>query len=201
MTSSRVKTDVDAACWESREREILIELKHGERRNLSWLMDHYGEALMRYLVATTGSREMAEDVFQDTWVRTMTGIHRFDLSRPFSAWLYRIARNRAYDCLRRRKRRKWLSLGPGDAEELIPEIRAPGDFRNDLIAADMLATLLAGLDPVLRELIWLRFYQEMSYEELADHCEVPLGTIKSRLARALDQLATRYEKMEGNAHA
>lgn len=200
MTTGPGNADATETVWECREKEILRELGAGVRRNLGCLMDHYGESLMRYLTAIIGDRALAEDIFQDTWIRVMERIGKFDAERRFSPWLYRVARNCAYDRLRRWRWKRRFGLGSRDSERPQPELAAPGDTHNRLIAQDLADTLLTGLEPQLRELVWLRFYREMSYQELADHCEQPIGTIKSRLARAMDQLAKRYQRMEGWSH-
>jgi len=182
------------------EQEILAQLQSGERGNLGLLIDRYGAVLMSYLMAIVGKHDVAEDVFQDTWIRVMERIRRYDPSRSFAPWLFRVARNLAYD---RMRRLRWISrmrIGTPDPEIGEIDIAAPGDFREGIMAHQLAGSLLAGLDPALREAIWLRFYREMSYEEISDHCGLPLGTVKSRLARALDQLAVRYRHLKGEAH-
>ncbi|MCP4657529.1 MAG: RNA polymerase sigma factor [bacterium] len=195
-----IDTDSTDRGWQHREQHILSELRRGERHNLGQLIDRYGEDLMSYLCAIVGRRELAEDVFQDTWVRVMERIDRFDPRWRFAPWLFRVARNRAYDCLRRRKYWGLPMFRSDDADAPAPEPAAPGDFSERLLARDMAEALLAGLDPVHRELVWLRFFREMSYQEIAEHCRIPMGTVKSRLARALDRVARRYQEMEGEAH-
>ena len=185
---------------EIREQEILTQLQAGERGNLGLLIDHYGADLMSYLVAVVGKRDMAEDVFQDTWVRVMERIRRFDATRSFRPWLFRVARNLAYDRMRLLRWRSRLRIGAPDREDDMIDVAAPGDFREGMMAEQMVKVLLAGLDPALREVIWLRYYGEMSYEQIADQCRLPLGTVKSRLARALDQFAHRYRHLKGTAH-
>jgi RNA polymerase sigma-70 factor (ECF subfamily) len=186
-----------------RERDILRRLRHGDRRGLEELMDRYGEDLMRYLAVILGNRESAEDVFQDTWVKVMERIGRYDLNRPFAPWLFRVARNCAYDQLRRKKR--WWSC---DIDENRHEsedrssayAKATADrskpFDETLATNDLSTKLLAGLEPRQRELVWLRFYGELSYQDIAERCSVPLGTVKSGLRRALDRLASIYQELE-----
>ena len=156
---------------------------------------------MSYLLALTGKRDVAEDVFQDTWVRVMERIDGYDTARSFSPWLFRIARNLAYDRLRLLRWKSRLGIGPADRDDPAIEVAAPGDFREGMMARDLAEALIVGLEPSLREMIWLRFYRELSYEEIAEHCRLPLGTVKSRLARALDQLGRRYRNLKGAAHA
>ena len=182
------------------EQEILAQLNAGDRRNLGILIDRYGADLMSYLLAILGKRDLAEDVFQDTWVRVMERIKTYDPGRSFSPWLFRIARNLAYDHSRLRCWASRLRIGAADPADPAIEICLPGDFRDGVMTRQLASALVAGLDPTLREMIWLRFYRDMSYEEMADHCHLPLGTIKSRLARALDHLALRYKKLHGATH-
>ena len=127
----------------------------------------------------------------------MERVESYDPGRSFSPWLFRIARNLAFDRLRMRRWISRLRIGPPDREAPAIEVSARGDFRDGVIAKNLASALIAGLDPKLREMIWLRFYREMSYEEMARHCRLPLGTINSRLARALDRLARRYQKLQG----
>jgi RNA polymerase sigma-70 factor (ECF subfamily) len=185
---------------EFQEQEIVVRLKAGDRRCISLLIDHFGEDLMDYLLAILSKQDQAEDVFQDTWVRVMEHVHQFDASRGFSPWLFRIARNLAYDRLRRQRWKGWLRIGSGDPEDPALDVAAPGDFREGVMARNMALALLGGLDPYLREIIWLRYYRDMGYEEMAVYCRLPLGTIKSRLARALHQLGDRYRTLGGADH-
>lgn len=185
---------------EFQEREIVVRLKAGDLHCAGVLVDHFGEDLMNYLLAILGKRELAEDVFQDTWVRVMNHVQQFDCERAFSPWLFRIARNLAYDRLRRRRWGIWFRIGSGAPDDPAVDMAAPGDFREGVMARNMALKLLGGLDPHLREIIWLRYYRDMGYEEMADHCRLPLGTVKSRLARALHQLGERHRILGGPNH-
>jgi RNA polymerase sigma-70 factor (ECF subfamily) len=179
---------------DGREKNILLRLRHGDRRGLEDLMDRYGEDLMQYLAVILGHRESAEDAFQDTWVKVMERIGRFDSSRPFPPWLFRVARNCAYDQLRRKKR--WWSFNLDENRPDLSSNPPSRPFDDTLAANDLSAKLLAGLEPKQRELVWLRFYGELSYQDIAERCGIPLGTVKSGLRRALDRLASIYQELE-----
>lgn len=198
MISGAAKTESSEPCWDGQERIILQELSQDDRRNLGLLIDHYGEPLMRYLTVILGKHDTAEDVFQDTWIKVMEKFAQFDQDRKFSAWLFRIARNSAFDRFRRQRWRRWLSLTPVSEDQPVPEIAAPGDLHHQLVQQDMARSLMARLEPVLRELIHVRFFEGLSYEEIAERCGMPLGTVKSRLARAMDQMAKNYQVIGGS---
>jgi RNA polymerase sigma factor (sigma-70 family) len=202
-----------AADQDARARECLRRVRQGDHAALGGLIDAYGEPLMRYLTSILRDPDRAADAFQDTWVRVIREAGRFDPARPFAPWLFRIARNRAYDELRRGWRRRvtrlvegWGGAGHGAAPPGTPVAAAAGstweaptgDRTHDMVAAREIADrLLPLLDPDHREVICLRYYNDLGYEDMAAICGVPVGTIKSRLRRALDRLAALYAGLEG----
>jgi RNA polymerase sigma-70 factor, ECF subfamily len=114
----------------------------------------------------------------------------FDMDMSFRPWLFRIARNVAYDALRRKKR--WWSLDTGQSSESGErpvEIADSTDIGHQVVARETVRHLLGLLAPMYREVLYLRFFQDQSYEEIADLCHLPLGTVKSRLKRGLDSMA------------
>ncbi len=189
-----------AAAPDPEERELLRHLRGGGREALATLIDRHGEGLMRYLHSILHDRHEAEEVFQDTWVRVVEKIGRFKPDRPFAPWLFRIARNGAYDRLRSRRRWRLLSLGEPVTRKLEDRGSAAEATSDALVARDLAGKLLPRLDAGSREMIYLRFYRECSYEEMAEICSIPLGTVKSRLSRALDRLGDLYEQLERTDH-
>ena len=152
---------------------------------------------MRYLVSILGDRDSAEDVFQDTWVRVMRRIGGFRHDRPFAPWLFRIARNRAYDHQRWRRLRGLVRGRVREGDGPAPEIPVHDGFADRLASRDTASRVLAALSPRLREVLCLRFLHELSYQEIAGVCGVPVGTVKSRLARALERAAEAGRALEG----
>jgi RNA polymerase sigma-70 factor (ECF subfamily) len=177
------------------ERQIVAELKRGNRERLGVLIDRYGEDLMRYLTVLMGDSMTAEDVFQTSWVKVMERIGQFDAKRALAPWLFRVARNCAYDTLRRR-RRWWSRSSHDDAASYDTGVSEASSPLENLVTTDLTNKLLSQLQPKQRELIWLRFYEELSYQEMAERCGSPLGTVKSGLSRALHSLTTLYRELE-----
>lgn len=178
------------------ERELIRRLKRGDGAAAAGLVTSHGEALLRYLTTIVGNRPDAEDAFQETWVRVIDRIASFDGGLPFGPWLFRIARNQAFDLLRRRRMRTWLG-GSRDDDASPPEPSACDRHPEELMARQLVGRLLQTMNATQRELLALRFAAELSYEEIAAVCRVPIGTIKSRLHRALDALAAAHRRLEG----
>lgn len=196
MRTGPWSADASETAWESLERRTLDELRAGDRTNLGRLIDRYGEELMGYLTAILRRRETAEDLFQETWIKVIERIDRFDPESKFAPWLFRIGRNCAYDRLRRWRRWRWVRLGPGKEGEPARELAAPGNFANGVVAKETAEAWLNRLDPAQREVLWMRYIKEMSYDEIAGECGLPLGTVKSRVSRALARLIELRETME-----
>ena len=172
--------------------DLIRELQRGDRETLGSLLDVHGEDLMRYLYALTGDRHLAEDIFQDTWVRVMEKARSVDPRKDFAPWLFRIARNRALDLLRSKKSRHTQSMEDSSTPAWFSG--DPADF----LEQERVRAALARLPVKHREILGLRFYLDKSYDEMAALLRLPMGTVKSRLKRALDRLARAFH--EENLH-
>ncbi|MFC2173073.1 RNA polymerase sigma factor [Acidobacteriota bacterium] len=171
---------------------MLVEAtRKGDRIALAALIDRYGEDLMGYLIFMVHRRAMAEDVFQDVWVKVMEKIRSFRGGSEFAPWLFRIARNRAYDLLRRKREVLHERL------EDLPQAATCPDPAEALGRSESVQKVLAGMKDKQREIIYLRFFKELSYDELSKVLRLPMGTVKSRLKRALETFAARYRTMVG----
>ena len=138
-----------------------------------------------------GDIEQAEDVVQDTMLRLYEKKHYYKEIAKFSTWLYTIARNLANTELRKKKRRKttYLSQLSKERQFEIPAIQDDVDqsLQNEFIN-DRIQSAINNLPEHFKVVIILRDIQELSYEDISNIVEVPLGTIKSRINRARIQL-------------
>jgi RNA polymerase sigma factor (sigma-70 family) len=141
----------------------------------------------RFLVR---DRAAADDLVQDGLVRALAAIDQFQVGSNLKAWLFTIVRNAFYESSRRRKREtRWLSEHPGLAEATRPVAEARQEMRD-------LQSLLWSLPPLLRESLILVGAQEMTYDEAAIVCNVPIGTIKARVSRGRTALAAAMRRAE-----
>ncbi len=142
----------------------------------------------------------AQDLTQEAFIRAFRHLATFDAAHKFSNWILRIARNAAIDALRRREP-EFVPLdedGEGRAApaETIPAPPGEDGFRRleRQDAARALERALSGLRPEYRELIVLRYHEDLSYEEIAEVTGLPLGTVKSFLHRARAEMAARLKE-------
>ena len=160
------------------------------------LIEQYQHRLLRYLIYLVGNRHLAEDLFQETWIRVLERGHQYDGKHEFSTWLYAVARNLAIDYLRKTNP---LSLdGLMEDEDRAPvEPRdtqpAPWEVVAQREQAERINAAMLGMPAEYRETVVLRFQEGMSLEEIATVTGARLGTVKSRLYRGLSMLETRLK--------
>ncbi|HLY41306.1 MAG TPA: RNA polymerase sigma factor [Terracidiphilus sp.] len=185
-----------------RQENLLIAegLKRNEAGLLNDLILRYQHRLLRYLLYLTANREMAEDLFQEVWMRVLTRGAQFNGKARFETWLFTIARNLMID---QRRKRTMTSLdelfeaGSEDDRPMSFEIAdgqpTPFDRSVNVEDREHISAALLQLDTLYREVLVLRFHEEMSLEEIAKVTRAPLSTVKSRLYRGLAAIKPMLE--------
>lgn len=178
-------------------------IAHGLKKQNPELLDHlielYQHRLLRYLLFLTGKREVAEDLFQETWMRVLLRGAQYNGKARFDTWLFTIARNLVIDLSRKRTMASLDEMSEGGEDERPFEIAMDGpspleQFQSREDCAEVGEVLLK-LDPTYREVLVLRFYEELSLEEIAAVTKAPLSTVKSRLYRGLAALKPQMEQL------
>jgi len=180
---------------DTREDAELVRLVlAGDTELYAVLVNRYRTRLSRYVERFTYDVEDARDVTQDVFIKVYGALDSFDPRFKFSTWLFRIAGNAAIDHLRRRRVRTLpleLPLGrDGEVREVDPAETRPNPHE-ELSRQRLRAALAEAIDRLpddYRELISLRHYGEMPYEEIAELKGMPLGTVKNKLFRARQAL-------------
>jgi RNA polymerase sigma-70 factor (ECF subfamily) len=184
------------SAMESEPSAIARGLRRRDPDLLDRLIEQYQHRLLRYLVYLAGNRELAEDLFQETWIRVLERGHQYDGKHEFGTWLYAVARNLTIDYLRKKSP---LSLdGLMEDEEHAPV--EPADTRplaweivQQRERAERVSAVLVSIPAECRETLVLRFQEGLALEEIARVTGAPLGTVKSRLYRGLNMLMTRLK--------
>ena len=172
--------------------EIALGLKRRDPDLLDHLIEKYQHRLLRYLLSLTGHRELAEDFFQETWIRVLERGRQYDSRHEFSTWLFTIARNLVIDHMRRKQPTSLEALSENDdaAPFEIPVTGQPTAF-DVTVQREQNEQISAGMEqivPEYREALVLRFQEGMSLDEIAQVTGAPLGTVKSRIYRGLSAL-------------
>jgi RNA polymerase sigma-70 factor (ECF subfamily) len=182
---------------ESRQESAEIQgLRRRDPDLLEALIERYQYRLFRYLLTLTGHRETAEDLFQETWVRVLEKGHLYKDKWRFSTWLFSVARHLVIDMARRKRAVSLDALV--ESEEQPREIKAehspnPLDLFTLGEQKERIAAALELLSPTCREVLLLRFQEDMQLDEIAQVVEAPLSTVKSRLYRGLEILRNCFE--------
>lgn len=190
-----------ATTWMTDERaEIARGLRRRDPSVLDRLIEQYQHRLFRYLVYLAGNRALAEDLFQETWLRVLERGRQYDGKSPFETWLFAIARHLLIDTLRRKSPASLDALrDPGEgAPRWEPPAADPSAY--ELLAGReqeaQMATAVAGVPAVYREVLMLRFQEDLALEEIATLVGAPLSTVKSRLYRGLSALRQQMERSQ-----
>jgi RNA polymerase sigma-70 factor (ECF subfamily) len=179
---------------------IASGLKHQEAGLLDELIVRYQHRLLRYLLYLTSSRELAEDLFQEVWMRVLVRGGQFNGKARFDTWLFTIARNLVIDYRRKRTVASLDELFEGSNEDDRPmsfEISdsqpTPFDRFASLEDRQRIADALLQVDTLYREVLVLRFHEDLSLQEIASVTRAPLSTVKSRLYRGLAAIRPALE--------
>ena len=184
---------------QSENAAIAQGLKKQDPELLDHLIETYQHRLMRYLLFLTGKREVAEDLFQETWMRVLLRGSQYNGKARFDTWLFTIARNLVIDLSRKRTMSSLDEMSDGRDDERPFEVAMTGpspleQFQERENCAEVSEVLLK-LEPNYREVLVLRFYEELSLDEIATVTRAPLSTVKSRLYRGLAALKPEMEQL------
>jgi RNA polymerase sigma-70 factor, ECF subfamily len=184
---------------ESETSAIARGLRRRDPDLLDRLIEQYQHRLLRYLVYLAGDRQLAEDLFQETWIRVLERGHLYDGKHEFSTWLYTVARNLTLDYLRKKHPASLDSL-MADEDHAPPEPADPRPMPWEILQqreiADRVAAALLAIPAHYRESVVLRFHEGLTLDEIAVLTGARLGTVKSRLYRALDLLMDRLKEAQ-----
>lgn len=171
------------------DEQLAHQVQTGQPQALTTLVERHHGTLLGYLYRLTGGhRPLAEDLTQEAFLRALRRITQYQYPRPFKPWLYAIATNLARDHYKQAEQR--YATAALDVAEALPDHQTPlpGDALFAQLEAQAIVKALAGLPPPQRETIVLRYYQDLSLEEIAATLRIPVGTVKSRLSLGLRRL-------------
>ncbi len=179
---------------EPTDEELVEAVLQGERERFGDLVERYQGRLVNHLYRLLRSVEDAHELAQEVFIKVYQALDRYDPRYRFSTWIFRVAQNAAIDQIRKRRIKMVSFEGRGDADGEVREWDPPSSERGpygDLRNRERGGAIQRAIDSLpweYRELIVLRHFGELSYDEIAELEEMPLGTVKNKLFRARQML-------------
>ena len=167
---------------------LVIRCQQGEHQAFSALVNQWQTRLCRYAVKITGSTSAAHDIVQETWYAVVKGLGRLDDASVFPCWVFRLLHNKCVDWIRKEQRQSQLHK---NLEENHPQAVHQETNHQEYV----LHLAMNRLTPDRKALILLRYREEFSVSQIADILNIPVGTVKSRLHRTINELR---QLMEGD---
>lgn len=174
----------------SRREDLLSRAVAGDRTAQSELVGQHTERIYRFCLRMLGNEEDAMDATQETMLKVVRNLGRYDRSRPFSTWIYSIARNNCMDVFRRRGRQAELPGG-----ELRDQGPGPLELAEMGQQWSQVQRALDSLRPAYREVLLLYHFEHLKYREIAQVLQQPMGTVMNRIFRARRELRRAYESI------
>lgn len=173
----------------------LVGLSLNDPNYFLFLSKRYEEKLLRYIMRISKfSREDAEDVLQEVFIKTYYNLNGFDKELQFSSWIYRIAHNEAVSAIRKKAVRPSIALEVEDLERFGDSFDMTKDMDNSF-DRKMIDEALSKLDEKYREVLVLRFLDEKDYTEIADILKKPVSTIGNLILRGKKLFKEEYDKL------
>ncbi len=178
------------------DEKLIIECKK-DQQHFAVLIERYIPKLTHYIRRRSlATSDDIEDLLQNIFIKVYRNINEYDTSLLFSSWIYRIAHNEMIDWYRREKRRTTLSLDD-EAQDIVSKLFTEEDHVARFSHAEQKQLVIDAvntLDEKYKDILLLRFFEEKSYEEVADILQIPAGTVAVRINRAKKQLEKNLTK-------
>lgn len=176
----------------------------GNQKAYAELMARYKDSIYFMLLKMVNNRDDADDLTIEAFGKAFKNIHQYTPDYAFSTWLFKIATNNCIDYIRK-KRKQTFSIDKGfegdDGEEIALEIKSdalgPEEKMIKKQKVEVMRDVVDKLKPRYKNLVELRYFRELSYEEIAEELNLPLGTVKAQLFRAREFL---YQIMKNSEH-
>jgi RNA polymerase sigma-70 factor (ECF subfamily) len=188
--------------------ELLTLYIEGEETAFREIVNRYRNGLYAFLRMFLNSRELVEDVFQETFLQLFNSRESFDTSRPLRPWLFTIAANKAKDALRKWQRKNAIPIGTmTDSEDMsfddmLNSVTSDSTLPYEQLQKDETALrvrrIISDMPENLREILVFAYFNRFSYKQMAEILSIPIGTVKSRLHTAVSRFSKEWKTSVGS---
>ncbi len=181
------------------DQELVLAARDGEAAAFDVLVRRHAPSVYRFVFRLVHDAAAAEDISQETFLKIWKNLKRFDPQKPFRAWMFRIARNSAFDRLKKKRAFAFSELEAEDGEAMgLDEVEDEAPLPDEVVLSqelrDELAAALDRLPPKAKSVVVLHGLEGLTFQEIAEASDEPLNTVKSRYRRALGELKKTIEK-------
>jgi len=185
----RAGTENDQTMKLAPDEDLMLDVRNGAGETLGVLFDRYHTPLYNFYSKLTGDRTLSEDLVQEVFLRILKYRQSYQPGTPFRAWIYQIARNARVDHYR--KTPKHITFEPEMAPAVMPKDSAQHSEESELLHRAMMR-----MPEEKREILILSRFQELRYDEIARLLGCELGTVKTRIHRAIQELRQTFRQLE-----
>lgn len=179
-------------------------VESGDQKAYAELMKHYYDSLFFMMLKMTNNKQDADDLTIEAFTKAFKYLHQYTPDYAFSTWLFKIASNNCVDFIRRKNKRTFSSeelITEKNSEDLTHTLPSqtldPEEKIIKMQKIKMMRDVVDKLKPHYRNLIEMRYFEELSYEEISKKLDLPIGTIKAQLFRAREFLSNILKNTEG----
>lgn len=176
------------------DEQIVLRITKGEKELFGLLIDRYEAKLTRYIKRFLQNEEDITDIVQNVFIKVFVNLQSFDVDRSFNSWIYRIAHNETVTYLKKKGNEKVSFL---DFDTMFPHPFAKETADKPTLDQELEKIMSESLSLIpikYREVLVLYYYEELSYQEIADILHIPIATVGVRLRRAREQLEKNIKK-------
>lgn len=184
----------------SKTDEELVKMALNNQDSFLYLVERYEKKLLSYIIRISGfSKEDAEDVLQEVFIKVYVNLNSFDDDLKFSSWVYRITHNEVINNYRKKKVRPQSVMDLDDEflNNLASDLKTDGHIDQRYLKENV-AKVIENLDPKYKEILVLRFWEDKDYSEISDILKKPMGTVATLISRAKKKFQEELEKQEIN---
>ena len=165
------------------ETRYIVAARDGDDEARAWLVQRFTPPVFRFALRLLGDEQDARDAAQDTMIKVLRSLDRYDERWRFSTWIFGIARNTCSDEHRRRRRG-----GEPVDDEVVDTRPGPHELSSRAERARLLHAALQDVPPLYRDVLILYHFEHLKYEEIAEALDLPMGTVMNRIFRARKKL-------------